>query len=432
MQDDADGAARATRTEEIGFDDLLESAECVLSGKGNEGILAAIADMGDRIRFASSIWLEGAGGTSSDFWYRNLQNMLRDNGADTSRLSVDENAMCLCGYPLFSHAERGRIDLDGQSRAQHIFFLSRRLEPIVRQHRAEAHALHPVLMNFVIDAAYDGHGPWSRRDAAWRLIEAIDQRRPLIDALAAFFRVGPAAIRAFRHWRTESPQLWLTCSSARRTAAMLALLPHEFRAELDAREVWRWLPVAHVVFRSTGVRPDYMMSVEFLDGIERLIAIKPVRRKELRRKIRHAIRWLRTARRENGGLPRPRRLLAAIGVPPPSPVPLNYCYALPAGWLAAPLDTPEAVREEGATMHHCLGRSARDIMRGEIQAYSLRSLDGSERATLVIRKWYSIEEADRWITLAGRENGVVSIEAITAMVALLGFICPDTYRVHLS
>lgn len=420
------------------FGRLLELAQNVLSGRGEQGLLAGITEP-DRSRFASALWLEGAAGASMEFWVHNLCNLLADNGIDQICLEIDDESICPCGRPLGHHVEpdgmgiEGRgIALEGQSRALHLYTSARGLDPVVRDYRSQARFEHPRLLDVVIQEAYGARLAGSRRAEAWRVLDAIDHRQSLIGALAGFFRVGPAAIRAMCHWRPESPQFWLTYPSARRVASVLAMLPVEKRAELAARELWRWLAVAHVVIRSTSIPIDYLIRTQFLDGIERFISVKPVKRQDLRSRIRQTVRWLRLERRQHGGLPRPSRLLSAIGVPVPPSAILNYCFALPDGWVGAPLDTPEAIREEGASMHHCLGRFVKDVMRGDEKAYTLRSSDHSERATLVTRLWPLNDEGGEAlsITLTGMDNGPVHVGALEATLALIRIVAPSVSHVQ--
>ena len=178
---------------------------------------------------------------------------------------------------------------------------------------------------------------------------------------------------------------------------------------------------------------EYLMRGECIDGIERLLSIKPVKRQELLRKLRLAIRWLRRERCRHGGLPRPNRLFAAIGAPLPPKVRLDYSFALPRGWMAALLDTPEAIRDEGNVMRHCLRRYLNEVMQGEAQAYSLRSGDGSDRATLVARtRAADDDEGDEvHLTLAGVGNEAVAIGALEAVLALLRIVSPTAARISI-
>lgn len=419
--------------EPLQFDRLLELAQNVLSGRGEQGLLAGIAEL-DRSRFASALWLEGADAETSEFWLHNLCNILCDNGIDPWQIELDDDSMCPCGHRLSRHAELRGMGLEGTSRASHLYLDDRHLDARIRGFRAEAVAQYPVLLDLVIQAAYGAHGPASRRAHAWQMLDDIDHRRPLIGALARFFRVDPSAIRAFRHWRPGSPQHWLTYPSVRRVASMLAALPAEDRVDLDTREFWRWIVVAHVVTRCARVTSEYLMQTEFLDGVDRLLTVKPAKRHDLRRRLRHAIRWLRQERRRHGGAPRPSRLLTAIGVPAPQPIALNFCFTLPGGWVAAALEAPDAIREEGATMHHCLGRRyVHDVMAGEAKAYTLRSIGGLERATLLIEHWPCHCEDDETlrVTLKGRDNGPVHIGAMEAAAVLLRMVAPSATYVEL-
>ena len=214
---------------------------------------------------------------------------------------------------------------------------------------------------------------------------------------------------------------------------MLAVLPAEDRTDLDTREFWRWIVVAHVVTRCASVTPEYLMQTEFLDGVDRLLTVKPANRHDLKRRLRHAIRWLRQERRRHGGTPRPSRLLAAIGVPVPQPVVLDFCFTLPDGWVAAALEAPDAIREEGQTMRHCLGRYVKEIGRGEANAYTLRSPDGVERATLLTKLWPFNDEGDEvlHVTLTGVDNGPVHVGALEATVALIRMVAPSATHVEI-
>ena len=415
--------------EPIRFARLLELASNVLRGRGEVGILAEIGDSVDRLRFSSALWLEGADSASCDFWWDNLHRLLADYGIDPSDLDLHEDAMCPCGHRLSQHSEKGGMGIEG-SRAWHLYRTSQQLEATDPRARTAAALEHRVLLELVLQIAHDAQAPASRRAEAWQVIDDIDHRRPVIKGLARLFRVGPAAIRVMRQWRPSSAQRWLSYSSVRRISSMLAVIPAQCRGDLDARDLWQWLPVAHSIMQSTRVSPDYLMRVQFLDAIERLIAIKSVRRKDRRSMLRHAIRWLRLQRCRQGGHPRPSRLLAAIGQPVPQPTELSFCFDLPNGWRAAPLDTPDALRQEGAVMQHCLARYVKTVMRGESCAYALRSSDGSQRATLLLEPW--MEDDEICATLAGPENQAVSLNAIDAMGALLRIVSPMTTKVRLS
>ena len=395
------------------FGPLLELAQNVLRGRGDQGLLAGIEES-DRLRFASALWLEGADGASMEFWVHNLCNILYDHGIDPCQIEIDGDSMCPCGYRLSRHADRCGMGLEGKSRASHLFVDGRNLDARIRAFRLDAIAQQPVLLDLVIEAAYGARGPASRRAHAWQVLEDIDHRRPLIAALARFFRVGPAAIRAFRHWRPASTPYWLAYPSARRVALMLGVLTPESRADLDARGFWRWTAVARVVTDRAQIMPEYLMRSEFLDGLDRLQSARSTKRRDLLRKVRYAIRWLRQERRRHGGLPRPSRLLAAIGVPALRAEVLDFRFALPGEWLAAPLDTPDALREEGATMQHCLGRCyVEDVIAGDAKAYTLRSKDGVERVTLLIELW------------------PVHIGAMGAAFALIRMVAPNATHVEI-
>ena len=417
---------------EILFEDLLEWAQNALSGRGELGILGRIADLWDRRRFASALWIESVDGASFEFWLRNFYSMLLDNGIDPSCVEIHGCSICPCGHPLAHHDEHAYMAPSGVSRAWHLYTTSRLLDADICTYRVQAVAQHPLLLDCVIEAAYGWRGPTSRRVAAWRVLQAIDWREPLIDALCQFFRMGPAAIRALRQWRPSSRQHWITYSTVRRAANMLVGLHHETMMELDARAFWRWLAVAHVIMRCTGVRVEYVMRSECLDGIERLLSDKPVQRQNLLRKLRQAIRWLRCERGCHGGLPRLDRLFMAIGVPPPPKITLDYCLALPGGWMAAPLDCAEAIREEGSAMRHCIRRYTNEVEQGDAQAYSLRSGEGYERATLVTRPCIGLEYNDEVdVTVAGKGNDSMPLDALEAMVALLRIVSPKGARIRI-
>ena len=417
---------------EILFPDLLEWAQNALSGRGELGILGRIADLWDRRRFASALWIESADGASFEFWLRNFYSMLLDNAIDPACVEIHDSSICPCGHTLAQHSEDDYMAPSGVSRAWHLYTSSHGLDSDIRAYRVQAVAEHPLLLDCVIEAAYGWRGPASRRAAAWRVLQAIDWREPLIDALGQFFRVGPAAIRALRQWRPSLRPHWITYPTVRRAANMLVGLHHETGMELDARAFWRWLPVAHVITRCTGVRVEYVMRSECLDGIDRLLCDKPVQRQKLLRKLRQAIRWLRCERGCHGGLPRLDRLFMAIGVPPSPEFNLDYCFALPGGWMAARLDCAEAIRAEGRVMRHCIRRYTNEVEQGEAQAYSLRSKEGHERATLVTRPCIGMEYNDEVdVTVAGKENDSMSLDALEAMVALLRIVSPKGARMRI-
>ena len=420
------------RKEALQFHTLLDCAQNVLSGRGDQGVLASIDDPVDRRRFASALWLEGADGSSFEFWCHNLRNLLCDNGHELPWITIDGDSVCPCGYPLSHHAKEERMGLAGVSRALHLYTTCAHLDARIRHFRVQAVAQHPLLLDCVIQVAYGWREPVSRRLEAWQVISAIDLRRPLIEALGRFFRIGPAAIRAVRHWSPSTRQYWLTHATARRAASLLVELPYETQRDLDARELWRWLAAAHVIVRSTGVKAEYLMRGECLDGIDRLLAKRPVIGQELRRMLRFAIRWLRHERGRHGGLPRPIRMLLAIGLPLPPRTTPDYCYALPCGWFAARLESPDAIRAEGYAMQHCLRRYTNDVMGGDARAYSLRSGDGTERATLVTRQpLFSDERNELDITLAGVGNRSMSIDVLSATLDLLRIVSPTLTRVSL-
>lgn len=209
---------------------------------------------------------------------------------------------------------------------------------------------------------------------------------------------------------------------------MLAVMPAHCRDGLDARELWQWLSVAHSIMKSMRVTPDYLMRAEFLDAIERLIAIKPARRIDRRRMLRQVIRWLRQQRCRQGGNPRPSRLLAAIGLPGPRLTELSFCFDLPNGWRRNSF-TPgcrSAGRGGDATL---LGALCEGGDAETSHAYALRSSDGSERATLLLEP---IDDDELCATLAGPENQAVSIHAVHAMGTLLRIVSPMTTKIRLS
>lgn len=220
------------------FGRLLELAQNVLSGQGDQGLLACI-DEPDRRRFASALWLEGADGASMEFWVHNLCNILYDHSIDPCQIELDGDAMCPCGHRLSRHSDRCGAGLGGKSRASHLYLDSRHLDTRIRGIRTEAVSQHPVLVGLVLEVAYGAYGPASRRAHAWQVLADIDQRRPLIETLARFFRVGPSAVRAIRHWRPGSPQRWLAYPSVRRIAGMLAVPPSCCWRSLPPTGCWR-------------------------------------------------------------------------------------------------------------------------------------------------------------------------------------------------
>ena len=83
-------------------------------------------------------------------------------------------------------------------------------------------------------------------------------------------------------------------------------------------------------------------------------------------------------------------------------------------------------------MQHCLGRYVKEVMRGDASAYTLRSSDGSERATLMTEpRAFDIEGGEALhITLKGVANGPVHIGAMEAAVALIRVVTPTASRVE--
>ena len=84
-------------------------------------------------------------------------------------------------------------------------------------------------------------------------------------------------------------------------------------------------------------------------------------------------------------------------------------------------------------MQHCLGRFVKDIMRGDENAYTLRSGDSSERATLVTRLYPIDDEGGEAlrITLTGMGNGPVHIGALEATLALIRSVAPSASLVDI-
>ena len=132
------------------------------------------------------------------------------------------------------------MGLAGVSRAWHLYTTCAHLDARIRHFRVQAVAQHPLLLDCVMQVAYGWSEPVSRRFEAWQVLSAVDARMPLIDALCRFFRVGPAAVRAVRHWSPSTRQYWLTHTTVRRAASLLAGLSQEIQRELDARSLWRW------------------------------------------------------------------------------------------------------------------------------------------------------------------------------------------------
>ena len=84
-------------------------------------------------------------------------------------------------------------------------------------------------------------------------------------------------------------------------------------------------------------------------------------------------------------------------------------------------------------MEHCLGRYVKEIGRGEANAYTLRSRNGVDRATLLTRLWPFNDEGDEalHVTLKGVDNGPVHIGAMEAAVALIRIVAPTASRVEI-
>ena len=100
--------------------------------------------------------------------------------------------------------------------------------------------------------------------------------------------------------------------------------------------------------------------------------------------------------------------------------------------MAARLETLDAIREEGNAMRHCVRRYTNEVVQGEAQAYSLRSGEGHERATLVTRRSIGFDENDEVdLTMAGMGNDSMSLDALEAMVSLLRIVSLKGTRVRM-
>lgn len=85
-------------------------------------------------------------------------------------------------------------------------------------------------------------------------------------------------------------------------------------------------------------------------------------------------------------------------------------------------------------MQHCLGRCyVEDVIAGDAKAYTLRSKDGVERATLLIELWPSAGEDIEAVsvTLKGPDNGPVHIGAMGAAFALIRMVAPNATHVEI-
>ena len=107
---------------------------------------------------------------------------------------------------------------------------------------------------------------------------------------------------------------------------------------------------------------------------------------------------------------------------PPMPHPLpRIVVQLPSGWHAHSLVELEEVEREGHQMGHCVGKFARQAMRGEVQIFSLYGSEGVGRATAVLRPPPgTCDECDEIeVELASMNNGPLRPPALTALGELL-------------
>ena len=416
------------------YADFLESAESVLRHEMPGGPLACIVDARERRKLAADLMQRDSCGGVPYYWLVRFQELsaipnqcVRNLGflGDVDLVDGAIEVACRCGVEPMQHARTYDMDERFVPLCWHDYTESRAISDEMRRRRRQAVGNFPVAMFAAVWSAHST-GPELRTRAAWAVLDAVDGGHKIIASLARFLRIGRKSVKASARFHPVQPSEWVGYGKTRRILRALPAMPERFLAagliSLDGAR--SWLPLVDLIARAARIEQALLFSApaDLFDDLDRLPACLDGRQK--RNLLRSAIRLVR--RDPSRGIP-----IVLSGVlfspylrPPPKPDPFpRIVVQLPSGWHAHSLVEFEEVEREGHQMGHCVGKFARQAMRGEVQIFSLYGSEGAGRATVVLRPPPgTCDECDEIeVEIAAMRNGPLSPAALIAVGELLGY-----------
>ena len=375
--------------------DLLESAESVLRHEMPHGPLACIVDAKERRKLAADLMQrDSCGGVP---YYRLVRfhelsaipNQCVSNLGFMGNVDLVDGAIevaCRCGVEPKQHARTYDMDERFVPVCWHDYTESRAISDEIRRRRRQAVGNFPVAMFAAVWSAHST-GPELRTRAAWAVLDAVDCGHKIIASLARFLRIGRKAVKASARFHQVEPSEWVGYGKTCRTLRALPAMPDRFLAagliSLDGARLW--LPLVDLIARAARIEQALLFNTpaDLFDDLDRLPTAINARQK--RSLLRSAIRLVR--KNPGRGIP---VLLSGVLFSPylrqqpiPDPFP-RIVVQLPCGWHAHSLVELDEIEREGHQMGHCIGKFARQAMRGEVQIFSLYGSEGVGRATVVL------------------------------------------------
>ena len=397
---------------------LLHSAEQVLRGDLVEGAFASITDRRVRRRLASELMLEE--GELDEGWRRMFLCY-----SDTSSPEIPVKAFRSVGFPeppSFATVYAGAI---------HPRFWSRYLqqyspESTQGRNRLQAASAFSVLVHLAVHVAYsDERLP--RVASAWRVIDAIDEGRPLIPALCEFLHLGKAEIRASR---TMSAVDWYfdgAWPTIRRLLRIVVQLPICLRPQFSPHwsETLRTLPLLVVFARVARARLPQLLSK--LPSIVAELEIVPDRSKA---ESRAMLRLLAKELRAREAHARTLRHVEHFWIERMDPdyrvrqrCPLVIMMT-ESSWSLRSIVSLEELSREGEEMAHCVARNySRDLLSGVASFYTIRSADTAERLTMMVSRDWGVEFCK--IEISGPRGETIRPSSLRAVLELLELLQPN-------
>lgn len=364
------------------LENLLLSAEQVLRGGAVEGPFASITDCAIRRRLASELML---GDRVLDVGWR---TMFLCHSRTNEQGSPSATPYLLEWLEPRPRAGNQQGDIFSRCWARYPYSCS----PMTaqRRNRHQAAAVFPTLVRLAVHVAHSEER-WPRVLSAWRAIDAIDEGRPLIPALAEFLSVGRAEIRASR---TMAPIDWhpdRAWSETRRLLRTVVLLPPDLRptSSLEWFTIIGHLPLLAVVAKVTPAQLSLALlsmidrdkEISVLKGrpkveSSRMLALLAkelqAKRTSVSRLSRLGLTWIRNADPEYWARQRCARLSVRTNE----------------GWLLQSIVSLEELSREGDGMKHCAARTdyCVDLLSGCASYFSIHSARTHERLTMRVTR----------------------------------------------
>ncbi len=396
---------------------LLLSAEQVLRRGEVEEPFASIADHVIRRRLASELML---GNRELDEGWRRM--FLRHSS--TSNPEIPLGTRLVVDSPEPPSFMRRDVE-DAHPRFWNKYLHSYPFKAGQSRNRHQAIAAFPFLVQLAVHVAHSEER-WPRVMAAWRVIEAIDEGRPLITALSEFLAVGKAEIRASRTMMPIDWHLDESWSEIRCLLRIVVLLPPDARpaSSPDWNTVFRHLPL--LVLVSRFARAKLSLALETIAS--RYADLSFVRGRTRAESRRMLVVLAKDLRAKKISVERLSQLeLAWLQKADPDCWNLERCPRIhlktEQGWLLRSIVSLEELSLEGREMANCVSRvHSRDLLLGHASFFSIRSADTTERLTMMVTPDLEGEAID--IALAGPGNQPVPTSAVVAAIELIELTWP--------